>query len=237
MKPKVSPFSMARETRVMARLPMSARTFRGRALLIRACRRGPEAGQCRARSMGMRSLTLARGTVEQVVGDDFVVVVRGVGEGGAAVAIAEREDVRNVGAELIVDGDVSARVGFMPAAARLRSSVLGTRPTASSTWEPSIEGRVFIAVEADGDLSAFLFEVNAGRLSCGCRCPRWEYFVDDCGGIFIFMRWARRGVLIDDGDFAAEAAKHLCELAGQRNRRQRRRGAAGILRDRGWCCW
>ncbi len=40
---------------------------------------------------------LARGAVEQVRRGDLEIVVRGMGEGAAAVAIAERPDVGNVG--------------------------------------------------------------------------------------------------------------------------------------------
>ena len=59
----------------------------------------------------MRSLTRRALAVEQVGGDDLVVVVRGVGEGAAAVDVAERPDAGDVGAQLVVDGDVAARVG------------------------------------------------------------------------------------------------------------------------------
>ena len=48
--------------------------------------------------------------VEQVGGDDLEVVVGGVGEGAASVAVAEGPDAGDVGAELVVDGDVAALV-------------------------------------------------------------------------------------------------------------------------------
>ena len=48
--------------------------------------------------------------VEQVVGDDLVVVVRGVRERAAAVGVAERPDAGNAGAQLVVDDDVAARI-------------------------------------------------------------------------------------------------------------------------------
>ncbi len=53
----------------------------------------------------------ARSAIEEVVGDDFAVVVRSVGEGAAPIAIADGEDAGSRGAELIIDGDVAALVG------------------------------------------------------------------------------------------------------------------------------
>ena len=55
---------------------------------------------------------LAIGAREQVVGDDLVVVVRGVGERALAVAIAERPDMLVRRAQAAVDGDGAAAVGF-----------------------------------------------------------------------------------------------------------------------------
>ena len=74
--------------------------------------------------------------VEQVGGHDLVVVVGGVGEGAAPVAVAQRPDARHVGPELVVDLDVAARHRLTPARSSPRSSVLGRRPTASSRWDP-----------------------------------------------------------------------------------------------------
>ena len=53
---------------------------------------------------------LARGAVEQVRRCDLEVIVRGVGESAAPVAIAERPDVRNVGLQKFVDDDIALRV-------------------------------------------------------------------------------------------------------------------------------
>ena len=67
----------------------------------------------------MRSLTRRGVVVEEVGGDDLEVVVGGVGEGAVAVAVAEGPDAGDVGAELVVDGDVAALVdgdaGFVEA--------------------------------------------------------------------------------------------------------------------------
>ena len=59
----------------------------------------------------MRSLTRRLIAVEQIGGDDLEIVVGGVGEGAAAVAVAERPDARDIGGQAVVDDDVAARVG------------------------------------------------------------------------------------------------------------------------------
>ena len=82
----------------------------------------------------MRSVTCAVAAVEEVRRDDLVVVVGGVGEGAAAVALAERPDAGDAGGEPVVDGDVAAASVATPAASSPRSSVLGRRPMARRTW-------------------------------------------------------------------------------------------------------
>jgi hypothetical protein len=49
--------------------------------------------------------------VEEIVGNDFIVVVRGMCEGAAAVAVAQGPNAGHVGLQLIVNHDVAAVVG------------------------------------------------------------------------------------------------------------------------------
>ena len=51
-----------------------------------------------------------------------------MGEGAAAIAVAERPDAGDAGVQLVVDPDEAARVAAIPAASRPRSSVFGRRP-------------------------------------------------------------------------------------------------------------
>src|SRR6516164_8587668 len=48
--------------------------------------------------------------VEQIGGDDLVIIVGGVGERAATVAVAERPDARDVGLKTFVDRDVAAPI-------------------------------------------------------------------------------------------------------------------------------
>ena len=75
----------------------------------------------------------ARRAVEQVRGDDLEIVVGGVGEGAAAVAVAERPDARDAGPQLVVDDDVAAarRPRRPPPRARGRRCSAGGPPRAA----------------------------------------------------------------------------------------------------------
>ena len=50
--------------------------------------------------------------IEKVGRDDLEVVVGGMGESALAVAVAERPDAGHARAQLVVDRDIAARVGF-----------------------------------------------------------------------------------------------------------------------------
>ena len=135
MKPCVSPFSMARPTRVIGRLATSSGRPRGPRLGLGH----PDAAERRidVERVGRNAVAdppvLA---VEQVGRDDLEIVVGGMRERAAAVAVAQRPDPRHVGRQAIVDDDVAARIGGDAGPVQPRSSVFGRRPTASSTWEP-----------------------------------------------------------------------------------------------------
>ena len=68
---------------------------------------------------------LARGAVEQIRRGDLEIVVRGMGEGAAPVAVAERPNVRRRWSSAIVDDDIAARVDLD--ACDLEAEVVGVR--------------------------------------------------------------------------------------------------------------
>src|SRR5206468_4621265 len=53
-------------------------------------------------------------SVEEILGDNLVVVVRSMRKSAAAVAVAQRPDAGHIGLQLIVNGDVAAVVGRNP---------------------------------------------------------------------------------------------------------------------------
>ena len=99
---------------------------------------------------------LAPGVAQQVVGDDLVVVVAGVGEGALAVAVAERPDARVRGAQRLVDLDVAALVGGD--AGGVEPEVVGVGDAADGEEEvrAARSGLAFLAVEAERDALAVL---------------------------------------------------------------------------------
>ena len=90
MNPCVSPFSTARATRVIGRFP--TRTACPLAFASASVSADPSERRIDVEGVGGDAVGhLAPRAVEQVGGDDLVIVVGGVGEGAAAVAVAERQ--------------------------------------------------------------------------------------------------------------------------------------------------
>ena len=89
--------------------PLPDQRFAPRVALRSVSRRARAAGRCRARRPNAIG-DAASGAVEQVGGDDLVVVVRRVGERAFTVAVAERPDAWNVRREPIVHDNVAALV-------------------------------------------------------------------------------------------------------------------------------
>ena len=71
--------------------------------------------------------------VEQIIGDDLIVVVGSMRKAAAAVAVTQRPDAGHVGLQLIVNYDVAAMVGCDPGPVETQVLVLGVRPTARRT--------------------------------------------------------------------------------------------------------
>ena len=94
---------------------------------------------------------------------------------------------------------------------RPKSSVLGLRPTASSTWEPVTSGGARRALKPDGDFSAPGLEADAFRLEVHGDAFGFENLLNRGRDILILTRDQPRRHL-HDGHLSAEAAVHLCEL-------------------------
>ena len=120
--------------------------------------------------------------VEEVGGDDFVVVVRGVGEGSAAVAVADGPDAGDVGAELVVDGDVAAVV--VSDAGFFEAEVVGVGTAAYGEEDVRADalGGIVLAADSGGDVVALATEVDA--LGAGADLDAL-FFEEVCG-------WRRR---------------------------------------------
>lgn len=101
--------------------------------------------------------------IQQVGGDDFEVVVGGMCEGTAAVAIAERPNAGNVGSEPVVNLDVPARVRLD--ASRFETEVVGVRsaPHCKQDVRADRRGLAFFTVESNLDALLVLRQTDALR--------------------------------------------------------------------------
>ena len=192
MKPWVSPFSMARPTRVMGRMPTSARLpdFRTSASVI------PALPQWRVDIKGIGRDAVAhaaRIVIQQIGGDDFEIVVGRVGETAFSVTVAERPDAGYIGAQLIVYSDVTALVVLD--AGPFQAQVIGIGPPADrqqqmgavDLWCP------FGAVHAGHDAVSVLANVDAFRIQ-----PYLNAFV-----FHNVLEWPPRHLHPRDGSAAA----------------------------------
>ena len=174
----------------------------------------PDVGERRVDVEGVCENAVAdatRSPMEEIVGDDFVVVVRSVGEGAAAVAVADSENAGSGGAELIVDGDVAALVGCDAGRGQVQVVGVGHAAHGQQHVRAGDVGRAFVAFEADSDLIAAALEMNAVGADANLDAFGFEDVANHLGGVFVFVG-SEAGGFVDDGDLRAEAAKHLREL-------------------------
>ena len=178
MNPAVSPFSTARPTRVIGRVAIRVglpRPFTS-ASVIPAL---PSGGSIEC--VGGNAVTdPARLPVEEVCGNDLEIIIGGVGEGAFAVAVAERPHSRHVGAQLIVDDDVTSLVsgdtGFV------EPKIVGVRatPDREEQMGPANLGWSVCAIEANEDVLAAAREPDALRLDAQPYAFAFDN-LGDCG--------------------------------------------------------
>jgi hypothetical protein len=99
--------------------------------------------------------------VEQIRGDDLEIVVRGVGEGALAVAVAEGPDARCRGLQSVVDDDVATLVAARPGFVEIQ--IVGIRPPTDGQQQMRAGdfGSPGGAIDLGDDLVAALDEADA----------------------------------------------------------------------------
>src|SRR6202044_1358586 len=127
----------------------------------------------------------ARSAIEEIVGDDFVVVVRSVGEGAAAVAVADGVNAGSGGAELIVDGDVSALVGRNAGCGKVQVVGVGYAAGGQQDMRADDMRFPFVAFDADQDLVAVALEMDAVGVDADLDLFGVENFANYFGGVFV----------------------------------------------------
>ena len=131
-----------------------------------------------------------------------------MGEGAAAVAVAERPDAGNAGPQLVVDGDVAARVDVD--AGRLEPEVVGVRPAADGKQHVRADdfGVARRAIDADRDLGAARGEADAFGIEADGDSLGFEDLADRVRHLLVLAGdEARR--LLDHGD-AAPKRRKIC---------------------------
>src|SRR5882672_5415610 len=153
----------------------------------------------------------ARIVVEEIGGDDLVVVPRRVRERTLAVRVAHAPYAVGAGAALVVDGDVAARIGGD--AGLLETEVVGIRRAADGEQQVAALGDRLagFAFEADDDASAFHRECHALGAGADHDTLALENGADFGGDVVVFAR-QELVEFLDHGDFGAEAAVGLRKL-------------------------
>jgi hypothetical protein len=166
MTPCVSPFSMARPTLVIGRRPAGRTGLRLRQ--ADAAKRGVDVKRAGADAIAQA----ARGAVEEVRRDDLEVVVRGVGEGAAAVAVVERPNAGDVRGEEVVHRDVAVFVDGDAGAIQLQIVGIGCAADREQHMRSGHLGRPVDAIDIDADALVVWCKAALRRpASGGAACP------------------------------------------------------------------
>ena len=153
----------------------------------------------------------ARVAVQEVGGDDLVVVVGGVREGAAAVALAQRPHAGDGGLQPVVHGDDAAPVDLD--AGGVQAQVVGVRAPSHRQQQVRSDHARFpgCAVQRGGDRVAVPAHVHALRVQAHVHALGFQDPGHRRGDVRRFpLDQAVAGV--DERDLAAEAAVHLREL-------------------------
>src|SRR5208337_898759 len=94
--------------------------------------------------------------IEEIVGDDLIVVVGSMRKRAATVAVTQCPDAGHVGLQLIVNGDVAAMVGGNPSPVQTQVVRVGSASHGQKNMRTDYFRRTFFAFDADGD-SAIAF--------------------------------------------------------------------------------
>jgi hypothetical protein len=149
--------------------------------------------------------------VDDVGGDDLEVVIGGVGEGAPAVAVAERPDAGDAGAQLIVDLDEPSLV--RGDAGLVKAEVVDVRAAAHGNQQMRADNLGFAALdsEAHRDVLAPLGDRHALHAQAQVDAFALQDVGDGHGNVPVLARDQPRCHL-DDGHLAAEAAENLRKL-------------------------
>src|SRR5262249_48343223 len=118
----------------------------------------------------------ARFAFEEIAGSNLVVVVGGVGEGAAAIAIAERVDAGRAGAQCVVHLDEAGGVGLDSRRGKVQVVGVGGAADRQQHMRALDVRGAFITFQPHTDAGAMLLEVDAGGVHANVNALRVEDF-------------------------------------------------------------
>src|SRR5262245_30020741 len=154
---------------------------------------------------------LAAAAVEEVGLDDLVVVVRGVREAAVAVAVAERPDARDAGAQLLVDADHPLRVGLDAGPLEREIVRVGHAADGEEQVRADHLGSAFRAAHPRHDVAPPRLEGRALGPDAYGDALLLQDAAQGGGDVLVLARDEPRAAL-QDRDLAAEAPVDLPEL-------------------------
>ena len=146
--------------------------------------------------------------VEEIVGDNLVIVVRSMSKGAAAVAVTQRPDARHIRLQLIVNNDVAAVIGRNAGLVETQVARVGDTPYRQKNVSTQYFRRTFVTLHVDGDTAIALCQRDTFRIQPDLYPLSLQNFAHGLGNIFVFTSNQARSHLYNR-DFAAEAAIHL----------------------------
>src|SRR5215471_1460270 len=132
-------------------------------------------------------------------------------EGSASVAITQRVNARHIGAELIINLDVTALIYLNPGV--FQTEVVGVRHTTDCEKRMRADDSLIAAaaINLHGDFVAAFFKADAFGAETDLDTFAFENCFDVFGNVFVFTLNQPRPPL-HNGDLAAEPAIHLSKL-------------------------
>src|SRR5450756_519809 len=104
-------------------------------------------------------------TIEQIRRNDLVVIVGGVGEGAATVAVAERPNAVHAGGKAVIDFDVASRIEGH--AGTIQSQIIRVRPASNGEKDIGADDPRLTGCAVHADRNAFWPRRKADALCVG----------------------------------------------------------------------
>src|SRR5258708_4770446 len=124
-------------------------------------------------------------SVEEIVRDNFVVVIGGMCKGAAAVAVAQRPDAGHVRLQLIIDDYVTAGGGGDPSQGQSQVARNGSSANRQQDVLGPYFWRTFVASKDDGNAGGGCGQRDSWRLQPDVDALSLQNVADSLGDVFV----------------------------------------------------